>query len=125
VPAAKSENVGCDVPGTPAVEIELIHRWAVAASDSTPPSVEAVGAGKRPAGKVPEEMFDAFVVSVVAEGAGVEPLISVALIVCALNHVARSRATGSIALPVGCQAYTNVWSLVVGDAMNALVLAEL
>jgi hypothetical protein len=64
-----SEAAGCVLDGTPDVEIVLIHWCVVAASDSTPPSVEALGFGSRAAGSVPEPMFEAFVVSVVAEGA--------------------------------------------------------
>jgi hypothetical protein len=64
----------------------------VRVNDSTPPSVNAVGLGSRAAFSVPLEIFDAFVVSVVAlaarpvmsEAAGCElettPAVEIALI---------------------------------------------
>ena len=60
----RSVNAGCEMLGTPEVEIALTHSWVPAAMLSVPPSVVALGFGNRPAGRVPDEMFAAFVVSV-------------------------------------------------------------
>jgi hypothetical protein len=49
----RSAHAGCVADGTPAVDIALIHWWLVAAKDSTPPSVDAVGVGRFAAGSVP------------------------------------------------------------------------
>jgi predicted subunit of tRNA(5-methylaminomethyl-2-thiouridylate) methyltransferase len=73
---------GCVADGTPDVEIALIHWCAVAASDSTPPSVDALGFGSRAAASVPLAMFDAFVVSVEQLGA---PLLRSPQAGCALD----------------------------------------
>jgi hypothetical protein len=65
----RSPQAGWLALGTPLVEMELIHWCVVCASDSTPPRVETVGVGSRPAGRVPELMLLAFVASVLHDAA--------------------------------------------------------
>ncbi len=60
----RSAAAGCVAAGAPPVEIVLIHKWLTAASDLTPPSVDAVGAGNRAAGTEPVARLLAFVASV-------------------------------------------------------------
>ena len=60
----RSPHAGCVEDGTPAVDMVLIHWWLVAAKDSMPPRVEAVGVGSCAAGSVPAVMLEAFVASV-------------------------------------------------------------
>ena len=68
----RSLQAGCACVGTPLVEMPVRKSCVMAASDSTPPSVDAEGFGRRPAGSVPLDIFAAFVVSVVAEVASPE-----------------------------------------------------
>lgn len=60
----RSAQTGRAWVGTPEVEILVRKLCATAASDSTPPNVDAVGLGRRAAPKVPEDILLALVVSV-------------------------------------------------------------
>ena len=69
-------NAGWACVGTPLVEIPVTKLLLTAEADCTPPRLTADGFGRRAAGRVPDVIFVAFVVSVVAEGA--RPVMSAA-----------------------------------------------
>ena len=55
----RSPQAGCVAPGTPEVEIVLIHRCETAASDSTPPRDDAPGFGNCAADALPLKLLNA------------------------------------------------------------------
>jgi hypothetical protein len=65
----RSPQAGWLFVGTPEVEIDVRKLCVAEAIDSTPPSVEAEGFGRRADPSVPLEIFEAFVVSVPHEAA--------------------------------------------------------